>query len=363
MEDEYESLPESSGMSAHMIAGACAGILEHCVMYPVDSVKTRMQSLYPVPEARYSGITSALSDMVRREGTFRPLRGMSAVVFGAGPAHALYFSCYEYLKRLFSSSKLHSHTNHFGHAAAGCVSTLLHDAIMTPADVVKQRMQMYSSPYASVWECALQTYRTEGIRAFYRSYTTQLTMNVPFHAFHFTTYEAMQNVTNKDRQYSPKSHIVSGAVAGATAAALTTPLDVCKTLLNTQEKTVTRGHAISGLPAAFRTVLKVGGVKALFQGLKARVIYQMPGTAISWTVYEAFKAFLLRQDEVESTGESRRPLPDPSTAPSSGTILTSAQPPSQSILQAPSPQVFAMEHCRVETQRNSFGPFISGRSS
>ena len=36
--DEYESLPTSS-TSTHMIAGSMAGILEHCVMYPIDSVK------------------------------------------------------------------------------------------------------------------------------------------------------------------------------------------------------------------------------------------------------------------------------------------------------------------------------------
>ena len=40
MEDaDYESLPQSSPVVAHMVAGATAGILEHCVMYPVDCVK------------------------------------------------------------------------------------------------------------------------------------------------------------------------------------------------------------------------------------------------------------------------------------------------------------------------------------
>ena len=36
--DEYETLPSSS-VSTHMTAGAIAGIMEHCVMYPLDSVK------------------------------------------------------------------------------------------------------------------------------------------------------------------------------------------------------------------------------------------------------------------------------------------------------------------------------------
>lgn len=36
--DEYESLPTNS-VAVHMTAGAVAGIMEHCVMYPFDSVK------------------------------------------------------------------------------------------------------------------------------------------------------------------------------------------------------------------------------------------------------------------------------------------------------------------------------------
>lgn len=36
--DDYESLPTTS-VSVNMTAGAIAGILEHIVMYPMDSVK------------------------------------------------------------------------------------------------------------------------------------------------------------------------------------------------------------------------------------------------------------------------------------------------------------------------------------
>uniref|UniRef100_A0A8C7C1Y8 Solute carrier family 25 member 37 n=1 Tax=Neovison vison TaxID=452646 RepID=A0A8C7C1Y8_NEOVI len=37
--EDYENLPTSASLSTHMTAGAMAGILEHSVMYPVDSVK------------------------------------------------------------------------------------------------------------------------------------------------------------------------------------------------------------------------------------------------------------------------------------------------------------------------------------
>lgn len=36
--DDYESLPTTS-VSVNMTAGAIAGVLEHIVMYPMDSVK------------------------------------------------------------------------------------------------------------------------------------------------------------------------------------------------------------------------------------------------------------------------------------------------------------------------------------
>ncbi|XP_035981941.1 mitoferrin-2-like [Fundulus heteroclitus] len=163
--------------------------------------------------------------------------------------------------------------------------------------VVKQRMQMYKSPYRGVLDCVRAVWQREGPGAFYRSYPTQLTMNVPFQVLHFMTYEYLQELLNPHRQYNPSSHMLSGGLAGAIAAATTTPLDVCKTLLNTQESQALSSSGqsqgahrrISGLVHAFRTVYRLGGLQGFFKGVQARVIYQMPSTAISWSVYEFFK--------------------------------------------------------------------------
>lgn len=115
--------------------------------------------------------------------------------------------------------------------------------------VVKQRLQMLHSPYRGVWECARGVYRAEGLRAFYRSYSTQVAMNVPFQAVHFVAYEWAQTKLNPARRYSPAAHALAGAAAGALAAAATTPLDVCKTVLNTQV-----GPLEERLPSSFPTL-------------------------------------------------------------------------------------------------------------
>uniref|UniRef100_A0A8P0PK06 Solute carrier family 25 member 28 n=2 Tax=Canis lupus familiaris TaxID=9615 RepID=A0A8P0PK06_CANLF len=53
-------MPAGATVTTHMVAGAVAGILEHCVMYPIDCVKTQMQSLQPDPAARYGNVLEAL---------------------------------------------------------------------------------------------------------------------------------------------------------------------------------------------------------------------------------------------------------------------------------------------------------------
>lgn len=39
--EDYESLP-TNNVATHMTAGAIAGVMEHCVMYPLDSVKVSL---------------------------------------------------------------------------------------------------------------------------------------------------------------------------------------------------------------------------------------------------------------------------------------------------------------------------------
>ncbi|GMS86136.1 hypothetical protein PENTCL1PPCAC_8311, partial [Pristionchus entomophagus] len=303
-EDPYESLPTHS-VPVHLVAGAAAGIVEHCVMFPFDSVKTRLQSLCPCPETKCPTPVHSLWSIVKREGWLRPLRGVNAVAAGAGPAHALYFTVYEKTKG-FLTNNTAGHANSWAYGASAVVSTLIHDAVMNPAEVVKQRMQMRFSPYNGSLECARCIYRREGLVAFYRSYTTQLAMNVPFQTVHFIAYEFFQQILNPSHAYDPSSHLIAGGAAGGLAAALTTPLDCVKTVLNTQQRPemqaaggpanstvllkATTGYR--GFVEALRSIYNVRGIGGFACGLQARVLFQVPATGLSWSVYE-FAKFLL----------------------------------------------------------------------
>jgi hypothetical protein len=54
-------------------------------------------------------------------------------------------------------------------AVAGACATVVADAILTPLDTVKQRLQIANSPYSGMLDCASRTLRDEGWQAFFRS--------------------------------------------------------------------------------------------------------------------------------------------------------------------------------------------------
>ena len=68
-------------------------------------------------------------------------------------------------------------------------------------------------------------------------------MKTKISGYNYFIYISFQLKLNKERKYNPVVHVVAGGAAGAVASAVTTPLDVVKTLLNTQETGagVTRG--------------------------------------------------------------------------------------------------------------------------
>jgi len=79
-----------------------------------------MQILVPDPRADYRNILHAFYQIVRHEGIHMTVRGMSATVYGAGPAHALYYSSYEKIKALLSRA---NHSNHIVHGWHTCSHT------------------------------------------------------------------------------------------------------------------------------------------------------------------------------------------------------------------------------------------------
>ena len=154
-EEDYDP---NSGLTMidHMVAGSFAGMMEHVAMFPVDTIKTHVQS----QKGEISTIYKSVYDMMKSQGISRMWRGVQSMFVGAVPAHAAYFSIFEASKVAFGVDG----TSHkpLASMTVGAISVLAHDSIMTPMDVCKQRLQL--GYYRGLLDCIYTIFKTEGIR-------------------------------------------------------------------------------------------------------------------------------------------------------------------------------------------------------
>ena len=98
--DDFETdewSPEKGSFLNHAIAGSLAGVAEHSVMFPVDTIKTMMQ-VQRAELAADAGLVSLLQQTVRTQGSQRMWRGVQTMFTGCVPAHGAYFTIYETLR-------------------------------------------------------------------------------------------------------------------------------------------------------------------------------------------------------------------------------------------------------------------------
>jgi solute carrier family 25 iron transporter 28/37 len=312
--DEADLLDmEGVSLSTAMIAGSFAGVSEHVCMFPVDTIKTRMQASAAHGQPTYPSVFSALVTVAKTEGIARLYRGLGAIVVGAIPSHAFYFGVYETARTKLDVKRGQHKPIETG--VAGALATMAHDFVVTPLDVIKQRLQMFDSPYTGVFDCMRKTLSKEGIYAFYASYPTTVLLNIPYMTVNFVTYETLQTLllTTPD-EHSTWKDIVSGAGGGALGGIVSTPLDVVKTRLQLQSEgllpdivshssanantsSTSAGHRkLMGLSEMVRHIHNESGISGFTRGWQARMMLFTPSAAICWTAYEFMKRTLLKQD-------------------------------------------------------------------
>ena len=312
----------------HMIAGSVAGLAEHVTIYPVDTIKTNVQ-------CEQCGSTSPFQTwncaqrIVKKDGPLRLWRGVSTMFAGCVPAHAVYFSVFEFVKSLVGADREGHHP--IGAAFSGATAAFGHDLIMTPFDTMKQRMQL--GHYRSIGHGFRAVVSTEGLGALYVSLPTTLLMNLPYGCIMVAVNESSRKILNPSGDYKTSTNLIAGAIAGASAAILTNPLDLIKTKLQTQnlepshivEQSCQTNQPVAPalnnrsfttltaaakpsmeLPfssmrytGAFQVAMNIYrefGLVGFSSGMFPRVLVHTPSVAISWTAYEFTKNLLKKME-------------------------------------------------------------------
>ncbi|NWT93524.1 SAMC protein, partial [Agelaius phoeniceus] len=256
-------------------AGGVAGVCVDLILFPLDTVKTRLQS----PQG------------FRKAGGFRGIyAGVPSTAIGSFPNAAAFFITYENVKSLLphGSSSYLSPATHMVAASLGEVVACL---IRVPSEVVKQRAQV--SPSSSTLRILSHTLYHEGIQGLYRGYKSTVLREIPFSLVQFPLWESLKDLWSWKQGHVVDSwqSAVCGAFAGGFAAAVTTPLDVAKTriMLAKAGSSNARGNVLAALGGIWRTQ----GLSGLFAGVVPRMAAISLGGFIFLGTYEKTRQLLL----------------------------------------------------------------------
>lgn len=268
-----------------LACGAVARTVQVVAMYPVDTIKTRVQ----FSRAASLGALARLRDAVVAGQLWR---GTAPSLLGQIPYGMVTFGALEAarsaLRERFPNAPNWSTT-----AVAATIGDLLGSLLLTPSEVIKQKTQAGVSSGAA--SAARSIFKTHGPGGFYQGFGSSLSRDVPFRIFQFGFFEAWKAwyADRVKRAVTPIENLLIGACAGTSSAAITTPLDVVRTRMMAQ--TVgSPGAFKNGLDCAIKTI-SLEGPAAMFRGLAPRCMLIAPSSAIFFLAYEAAKGFFQRR--------------------------------------------------------------------
>lgn len=295
-----------------MLAGGFGGMVGDSLMHSLDTVKTRQQGASHI--SKYSNTIPAYLTILKEEGFRKGLYGgYSAAMLGSFPSAAIFFFTYESTKRICIDEYGFNET--LTYLGGGFLGDFVSSIFYVPSEVLKTRLQLqgrYNNPhfnsgynYTSLFDAINKIIRQEGWQTLFFGYKATLVRDLPFSALQFAFYEEFRrwafDLSNKNAEkdnLNVLSELVTGAAAGGLAGIITTPLDVIKTRMQTQNTSANTGQILTSnsILKSLNFVYKSQGLVGLFSGVGPRFV---------WTSIQSSVMLLLYQVTLKSleTGE------------------------------------------------------------
>lgn len=170
--DPTGSLTARDNFVTGLLSGAVAGTTVDLILYPLDTVKTRLQAT--------AGAKLSMS-------TFKGLfDGVAPAIAASAPCAAVFFGAYDSMKRVLSN-KLPDDYATVAHAGAAAGADMVQSVVRVPFEVVKQRVQ--AGVDASGRAALASVLKSQGPRGLYRGWGALAMRDLPFDIIEFPLYE------------------------------------------------------------------------------------------------------------------------------------------------------------------------------
>ncbi|XP_034939163.1 calcium-binding mitochondrial carrier protein Aralar1 isoform X1 [Chelonus insularis] len=175
-----------------IISGACAGGSQVIFTNPLEIVKIRLQVAGEIAGAQKVRAWAVVKEL----GLFGLYKGARACFLRDVPFSAIYFPMYAHTKTKLADEG--GYNTPLSLLAAGAIAGVPAAALVTPADVIKTRLQVVArkgqTTYNGLLDCARKIYREEGARAFWKGATARVFRSSPQFGVTLFTYELLQRL-------------------------------------------------------------------------------------------------------------------------------------------------------------------------
>ncbi|KAK1271385.1 Mitochondrial adenine nucleotide transporter ADNT1 [Acorus gramineus] len=190
------------GGSGRLLAGGIAGAVAQTAIYPMDLVKTRLQTC--ICEGGKAPSVGKLSrDIWIQEGPRAFYRGLVPSLLGIIPYAGIDLAAYETLKDMSKTYILgDSDPGPLVQLSCGTISGALGATCVYPLQVIRTRMQAQhmnaDAAYKGMSDVFWRTLKIEGLRGFYKGIFPNLLKVVPSASITYLVYESMKKSLDLD---------------------------------------------------------------------------------------------------------------------------------------------------------------------
>ncbi|CCI40132.1 unnamed protein product [Albugo candida] len=300
---------DSSDVLAQACAAGLGGFLSTTILYPLDTLKTRIQSknkAFANHEEVEEGQSKAVSK-IDSEGAIMSLyRGIQYKAAEATVSKFLYFYAYTFLSQASSANGTNSMSTGMD-LFLGYLSEISHRPLTIPMEVIATRLQTSSENSPSVADIVSQIASESGVSGFYKGLRAYLILGLQ-PAIQYTLFQRVKvfYLSRYKRNMFALTALEAfflGAIARSIATIILFPYIRAKVLAQTQKNdpgsvenelydSQIRSNKEESTLDTLRQVYQEDGVVGLYRGLGPEIMRGAMSAALTLMIKEKLQTYI-----------------------------------------------------------------------
>ena len=277
-------MEKSSNPVVATAAGAVAGGIETCVVWPMEYIKTQLQLQLKTSTPKYSGILSCAKYTYQTTGFLSFYRGLAPTLLGAVPKAGIRFGLVSKVKNLLrrDDGTLTPARTLLAGMIAGAAEAIV---VATPAETIKTRLIDGNS---GMLRGVMNIVKKEGVRGLYLGALPTVAKQSSNVGLRFMAFDQFKKlVTKSERKLASYESFVGGMCSGCFSTLCNNPFDMVKTRMQGLE-----ASRYSGVVDCVKQVFQKEGIFAFWSGVGPRLGRVVPGQGVIFMSYGQIQGYI-----------------------------------------------------------------------